>query len=326
MVRIPLSPPHFTARSNNGYLPTWSVMIPVYNCSAFLPDTLKSVLINNIPEEEMQIEVIDDASTDADIEAIVKQIGKGRIKYHRQLENVGSLRNFETCINRSAGNLVHILHGDDRVKKGYYEKIAHLFHHYPDAGAAFCRFAYIDEKGHQLYLNPVESKKEEILKNWLLLIAKKQRIQYAAITVRRVVYEKLGGFYGLTYAEDWEMWVRIAKHYPVAYTPEILAEYRKHTESISGVKFLEGEYMFDLKAAMELIQAHLPIERRKQVLRKSKIFYSAYALKIANQHWNNLHDKKSVLANINEGLKMQKNIFNFFKAAKLYLKILLRWR
>ena len=28
--------------------------------------------------------------------------------------------------------------------------------------------------------------------------------------------------------EDWEMWVRIAAHYDVAYTPEILAEYRLH--------------------------------------------------------------------------------------------------
>src|SRR5687768_18494148 len=134
MDRIPSSPPYILPRLNTKNVPLWSVMIPVYNCSKYLPDALESVLMNNIPEEEMQIEVIDDASTDADVKAIVERIGKGRIKYFRQLENVGSVRNFETCINRSCGDLVHILHGDDRVKKGYYEKIGNLFQKYPDAG------------------------------------------------------------------------------------------------------------------------------------------------------------------------------------------------
>jgi len=30
------------------------------------------------------------------------------------------------------------------------------------------------------------------------------------MVVKREVYEKLGGFYGVEYGEDWEMWVRIA--------------------------------------------------------------------------------------------------------------------
>ena len=326
MVRIPLSPPYIAPRSDTNNLPLWSVMIPVYNCSEYLSDTLKSVLNNDIPEEEMQIEVIDDASTDTNVESIVKEIGKGRIKYFRQIENVGSLRNFETCINRSHGHLVHILHGDDRVKKEYYKKVANLFQQHPNAGAIFCRFAYINEEGRHLYLNPSENNKEGILKNWLLRIAEKQRIQYAAITVRREVYEKLGGFYGLTYAEDWEMWVRIAKHYPVAYTPQILAEYRKHKQSISGNKFLKGEYLHDINSAMEIIQTYLPPSAKRRILRKSKKFYSSYALKIANRYWHILHDKKIVHANINEGLKMQKNLSNFYKVGKIYLKMLLGWK
>ena len=326
MPRIPSSPPPIPPRLNNTNSPLWSVMIPVYNCSEYLPDTLNSVLMNDIPQEEMQIEVIDDASTDADVKALVERLGKGRIEYFRQAENVGSLRNFETCINRSRGNLVHILHGDDRVRKGYYEKIASLFQQYPDAGAAFCRFAYINEKGHQVDFQPAEGKEEGILKNWLLLIAEKQRIQYAAITVRRDVYEQLGGFYGLTYAEDWEMWARIAKHYPFVYTPQIFAEYRRHTQSISGGKFLRGEYLHDIKTVMEIIQEYLPPGQRKKVLRKSKRFYSSYALKVANRLWSSFHDEKIVQANINEGLKMQKNFSNFFKAAKIHLKIFLKWK
>jgi hypothetical protein len=49
-------------------------------------------------------------------EELVKKVGKGRVSYFRQKQNVGSLRNFETCINRSRGKYIHLLHGDDELK------------------------------------------------------------------------------------------------------------------------------------------------------------------------------------------------------------------
>jgi glycosyltransferase involved in cell wall biosynthesis len=324
MVRIPSSPPNIAPRLNNKNVPLWSVMIPVYNCSRYLPDALKSVLINDITEEEMQIEVIDDASTDADVEAIVEQIGKGRIKYFRQMENVGSLLNFETCINRSRGNLVHILHGDDRVKKGYYEKIANLFQEYPEAGAAFCRFGYIDGKGKWLYNQPGEMNYEGILPEWIVRIGEHCRIQYVAITVRREVYEKLGSFYGLTYGEDWEMWARIASNYQTVYSPEILAEYRKHSDSITGKKFLTGEYLLDLAHAMKLIQVHLPLEQKKSILKKAKKFYAYYGLRKANDLWHISRDKLNVKTSISQALKLHQDFFMYWEIAKLYTKMILR--
>jgi glycosyltransferase involved in cell wall biosynthesis len=187
--RIPTSPPVIPSVVTDGKRPLWSVMIPVYNCSSYLVETLETVLIQNIPEEDMQIEVIDDSSTDADVEALVKKNGKGRVKYFRQLQNVGSLRNFETCISRAEGHLIHLLHGDDRIKKGYYEQIHSLFKTYPEIGAAFCRFDYINNAGEKIYEQPEEIKEEGILKDWLLRIAERNLIQYCSITVKREVYE-----------------------------------------------------------------------------------------------------------------------------------------
>ena len=54
--------------------PLWSVMIPVYNCSSYLPSTLQSVLEQDPGREVMQIEVVDDASSDADVSALVERI------------------------------------------------------------------------------------------------------------------------------------------------------------------------------------------------------------------------------------------------------------
>ncbi len=269
----------------------------------------------------MQIEVVDDTSTDADVEAMVMRIGKGRIKYFRQPENVGSLRNFETCINRSKGELVHLLHGDDRVYPEFYEKMGHLFSRFPEAGAALCRFRYVNEAGRRLYEQTMQMQEEGILENWLLRVAVRNLSQYVATVVRREVYEKLGGFYGVTYGEDWEMWVRIAKHYPVAYTPEFLAEYRKHASSISSTKFLTGQNTKDMLQVMEVIQGYLPIAYRKSVLNKSKKFYAHYGVGVADLVWHSVQNKEGAKAQIRHALQMHLDFKLLWKIAKVRLKM-----
>lgn len=298
-------------------------MIPAYNCLHFLTETLISVLQQKVPENEMQIEVVDDASTDGDVSGLVNNIGKGRIKYFRQSENVGSLRNFETCINRSRGKYIHLLHGDDKVRNGYYDEIKRLFESFPQTGAAFCRFINVDEKGNKIDGQPVEQSSPGLLSDWFLKIATYQRIQFAAITVKREVYEKLGSFYGLEYGEDWLMWVRIAKEYPIAYTPEILAEYRKHQFSISGLRFMQARYVDDLENAMAMIQNELPEEKRGKILSNSRKFYAHYALKTAEHLWKNLGSKKGVKNNIYRSLQLHKDAHIYYRVAKLYTKMLL---
>ncbi len=324
MLRIPPSPPQILPHPEKEHRPLWSVMIPVYNCSEYLAEAIESVLSQSIPTAEMQIEVVDDASTDADIESIVCSIGKGRVSYYRQPQNVGSLRNFETCINRAKGKLIHILHGDDKVISGYYKTIQNLFDSFPEAGAAFCRYQTIDEAGNVIKNDfPLQMPHNGLLSEWLLRISKRNYIQYAAITVKREVYERLGSFYGLTYGEDWEMWVRIAKYYPVAYTPSILAEYRKHTSSISGNKIVTGDYLKDFECVFQLIQSHLPAESREVVLRAARRYYALYGISIANLLWTKYHNRRYVVTNLKEALKMCSDALICYRSAKLVLKMLL---
>jgi glycosyltransferase involved in cell wall biosynthesis len=325
--RIPASPPKINPIGEGFEKPLWSVMVPVYNCSQFIPDVLEGLLCQNIPEKDMEIEVVDDASTDADVEKIVNEIGKGRIKYFRQSKNVGSLRNFKTCIERSRGKLIHLLHGDDRVLPGYYSAIQRLFETYPAAGAAFCNYRYINEKGTENFCQPLEMPGEGLLKDWLLRIAERNLIQYAAITVKREVYEDLGSFYASNYGEDWEMWVRIAQKYPFAYTPNLLAEYRQHHCSITGDKFQKGESLKDINYVMELVQNYIPESHRKTLLRKSKKYYAWYGLGNAISAWRNTRDKKNVHYQVRQLLKMHNYDFGMYKIiAKLYIKMLLNYR
>src|SRR5689334_23006227 len=94
---------------DNEARPLWSVMIPTYNCARYLQETLANVLVQDPGSELMQIEVVDDHSID-DPAAVVAQVGRGRVGFFQQQQNVGHTNNFATCLKRSRGRLVHLLH------------------------------------------------------------------------------------------------------------------------------------------------------------------------------------------------------------------------
>jgi glycosyltransferase involved in cell wall biosynthesis len=321
-IRVPVVPPIIAPLASNTERPLWSVMIPSYNCTIYLRETLKSVLAQDMGEEHMQIEVVDDASTDADVAQVVALIGGGRVQYYRQPANVGSLRNFETCLNRSRGQLIHLLHGDDRVVAGFYAQMTQLSQQYPEAGAVFCHYASIDETGKRTYTPPLFAKRG-VLKDWLIRTAKRQYIQYASIAVRREVYEKLGSFYGTNYGEDWEMWVRIARYYPVAYTPEVLAEYRGHADSISAEKARLGHVLPDLAQVITRIEQHLPEADRKRMGALARQRCAGLSLGTAYRIVQETGDWSAARSQITQVLAMSQHPSIYYAIAKIYVKLLL---
>ncbi|WP_207534012.1 glycosyltransferase [Desertivirga arenae] len=284
MVRIPESPPLIKRVDKSDERPLWSVMIPVYNCLSYLKETLESVLSQDTGDMFMQIEVIDDCSTDGDVQRVVHEVGKGRVSYFRQPQNCGSLRNFETCINRARGHYVHLLHGDDRVKNGYYAEIEKLFALHPAAGAAFTDYRYINHVGEILMIrNPKLPEQGGIVSDFLTRSAKHQLLQPPAITVKRSVYESLGSFYAVHYGEDWEMWTRIASRFPIAYSPKPMAFYRvAHGIGITNNSFRSGQNIKDINKVISIIQNYLPEEIRSSSLREAKNYYAVYSIRVAN--------------------------------------------
>ena len=210
-------------------------MIPTYHCARYLGETLRSVLAQDAGPDAMQIEVVDDHSTQDDPESVVREVGRGRVGFFRQPANVGITRNFATCLARSRGRLVHLLHGDDMVRDGFYASLQRAFDADPAIGAAFCRQVFINGSGDSIDLSPLEQARSGRLDDALERLATEQRIMTPSIVVRRDVYETLGGFDDrLRCSEDWEMWVRIASRYPVWYETEPLALYRMHANSNTG--------------------------------------------------------------------------------------------
>lgn len=263
--------------------PRWSVMIPTYNCASFLEETLASVLAQDPGPDVMQIEVVDDASSD-DPRAVIMRMAADRVQFHRQSRNLGVSRNLTDCIRRARGEIVHLLHGDDAVLPGFYAAMDRAFAEHSDIGAAFCRHIFLDARGRRDGLSPLELERSGVLPDAAAYLAAEQRIMTPSICVRRAAYERVGGFHeSLVCAEDWEMWVRIAASHPIWYETEPLALYRMHEDSNTGRHVRTGEDIAYTVQAIDLIARHLPPDRAAAVTAHARATYARSALQTAER-------------------------------------------
>lgn len=306
--------------------PLWSVMIPTYNCAEYLRETLASVLAQDPGPEVMQVEVVDDHSTEDDPAAVVEEVGPGRVGFYRQPRNQGHVRNFETCLKRSRGRLIHLLHGDDYVRADFYRRMQHAFDTCPEAGAAFCRHFYVDERGDRQSISPLERSQSGLLENWLSRIAAGQRIATPSIVMRRDVYEFLGGFdRRMDYAgEDWEMWVRTAAHYPVWFEPAPMAAYRvQRPGALTQRAGQTSRLVRDMRRATEIIESYLPAylpEAQVQALTsQARQTYARWALEAA-RHTLAAREPAAALMQMWEALRCGRSLEMLHSIARLFVE------
>ncbi len=239
--------------------PRWSVLIPAWNCADYLAESLQSVLTQDRGPEYMEIIVIDDHSNLDDPEGVVRRLGQNRVRFIRQPQNVGKVRNYETGLMLSRGRFIHQLHADDRVLPGFYDTMESAFSTHSDAGAFFCESLYMNESGTVTGRSGLEQQETGILENWLEKIFVQQRIQTPSIVMRREVYETLGGFdRRLDAFEDWEMWIRVATRYPVGFVPKALAEYRSSASSATTLATTAGRNRAIIRCLFSIVDDYVP--------------------------------------------------------------------
>lgn len=257
-------PPRIAALEGLEARPTLSVVIPTYEPTEFLVDTLRSVLAQDLGSAQMQIAIVDDHSSKANILDLLEQVGQTeRIELHEHRERLGLAGNWNRAVEIARGEFVHILHQDDIVQPGFYAALLNGLRSSERIGMAFCRHAFINERDAVERISHRERWRAGALPRWLDRISERQRIQCPSAIVRRNVYERLGGFReDLRYALDWEMWVRIASAYDVWYEPRVLASYRRHRGAETARLEAVGQTVADMTDAIVAISAHLPPARR----------------------------------------------------------------
>jgi glycosyltransferase involved in cell wall biosynthesis len=238
--------------------PLWSVMIPTYNCAAYLRQTLESVLAQDPGPEQMQIEVVDDCSTGDNPETVVLEAGKGRVAFHRKPQNEGATRNFNTCIERARGRLVHILHGDDFVLPGFYQRIETLAETHPEVALLATRSWIMDETHQTKNLTrrlPALETGARVVDDFFY----ENPLQTPAVVIRRNFYEQHGGFrVSLLHTADCEMWARAIDLGGGIVTEDALACYRMFAANDTSRLARTAENLRDIERLNQLFAARHP--------------------------------------------------------------------
>ncbi|WP_051151126.1 glycosyltransferase family 2 protein [Mastigocladopsis repens] len=258
--------PQITPIPEGVHRPFWSVMIPTYNCANYLVQTLESVLAQDPGSEHMQIEVVDDCSTKDDSEAVVREIGKGRVSFYRQPQNVGAIRNFNTCIQRSVGQFVHILHGDDFVAPDFYSSYAELLQSHPDATLIISPSISVDENNQHIHVASPLANIDGIITEFAEIQALRNEIHTPTAVVPRKVYEHSGGYYlPLSHTADWEMFFRAGLHGKAVTLDKQVAYYRIHSGSDTSRLALTGKNIWEAKYTVDMCMQQLPEKVRREI-------------------------------------------------------------
>jgi glycosyltransferase involved in cell wall biosynthesis len=183
--------------------PLISIKIPTYNCSIYLVETINSILNQkHIDLDLLDIEVVDDCSTD-NPELVTKDLGKGRVKFYKNAENLGAVRNFNICINRSRCNFIHILHGDDYLDELFYFEIFNVIRENPKAVMLTTRVNFINE--NNVILGQSAQFKEEIES-----FITSTPFQFAGVVFNVQKARELNSFdENLIHLNDRDLWLRL---------------------------------------------------------------------------------------------------------------------
>ena len=102
----------------------FNILIPTYNGSKTIIDTLKSIL--NQTYQNFQIIIQDDASTDDTLQ-IIKQLKSKKIKIYQNKKNLGYSKNLEKGRKNCQGDILFLMGQDDIMAKNALQQTHQAF-------------------------------------------------------------------------------------------------------------------------------------------------------------------------------------------------------
>lgn len=208
-------------------MPKVSVIVPTYNLSGLLKDTIDSVLTQT--QDDLEIIVVDDGSTD-DTSAIVNSISDSRIRYfYKENGGTSSARNFGLA--RSRGRYIAFLDHDDLWPADFLRTMITALEAEPEFGLAYSPITVLHSDGRK-----VQSYKAPEGKSGKLTIDlfKRSFVWTSAAVIRRSVLDGFGfdEFLKASY-EDGDFFLRLSTRTKYLYVKKVEAIRREHNCNLS---------------------------------------------------------------------------------------------
>ncbi len=232
-MRLPLS-------SGPRPLPRFSVIVPAYNASVTIRETLDALLAQESGDWECI--VVDDGSTD-NTAAIAQEyvVRDSRFRLIRQ-ENRGTAGAYRTGIAAATADLLVICAADDLLLPAHLRAMGVLVHANPD-------YEIYSSNGEYLFHDTGERKVVYAGEEWQVArsLSLEQVVEECFFSVgvafRRRVLDVAGGHRTGVYVDDYDLWLRaMARGARHLYTPQVLALHRVSSfqQSFNLIRLLES--------------------------------------------------------------------------------------
>ena len=253
--------------------PLVSVILPVYNGSQYIADTVESVLRQTY--RNLELIVVDDGSTDGTLAVVEKFAPDARLRVISQ-PNSGVARARNRGLETARGEFIAPLDADDLWDPRKIElQVRRMQECGPATGLVYCWWVWIDSEGRVLDRSP----------HWRIEgdgLARLIEINYtgnASVPLyRRSCLAKIGGYdEGLEAqqgggCEDWDVSLKVAETHRVAVVPALLVGYRRRAGSMSTQS---GEMRRSSGLVMNALRHRRP-DLAPQVFRQSSDQFSLY--------------------------------------------------
>lgn len=247
----------------SGKQPLLSIMLPVYEPPSeyFVPllkTIVEEVTRNNI---DAQIEIVDNASSQVNVYAMIEQLGLSKIvSFHKNDTNVGALANFKICVERAYGHWVHVMPQDDIITQGIYRRFLEIIEKSKMADVIFFNLKSVDNDGVASDILPIfpgALPSGFIEKRYNILSYFYSKFTYPSIIVKKSVHERYGNMTTTMLSQDLEIGIRLLTYTNIWFEPESFVYHRKHSNQLSNNILLLTNHMI---VSLGLLRISLPDE------------------------------------------------------------------
>ncbi len=208
-------------------MPQLTVLMTVYNGATFLRETIQSVL--NQSYRDFIFLILDNASTDGGRD-IIKSINDPRIQLVELPQNIGQIAALNKGLDMINTPMLARMDADDIILPHRFQRQVDFLDSHPEIGIC-SSFAITFEGKKEVFLKwacaPEEIKVQLLFECALAHPAVMMRT--ALLNQHYLRYDETLG-----HSEDWDLWQRAARCFPLANIPEFLLRYRLHEKNESN--------------------------------------------------------------------------------------------
>ncbi|BBP02836.1 hypothetical protein TPL01_14350 [Sulfuriferula plumbiphila] len=288
--------------------PSVSIIMPVYNGAKYLAGAIDSVLAQTWPA--IQLILVNDCATDNSAEIIQGYLPDPRITYITNRTNSGVATSRNVALEHATGAFIAFHDQDDLWLPDKLALQMAALRRHPEVGLLHTRYARIDSEGALLpeyrALNQDafgNRAAETIVDNVFEEIFISNDIQPLTSLIPKKVLDEVGWFNpDLPGVDDYELWLRIARRYPVGHLQTITGFWRQHAaqQSKQGYAML----LIRLKA-MDTFLAADP-DAAKSVTRAALVArMHGMNRGVANHYFYNLQDYRTARQYFKKALKFK---------------------